>query len=62
MATSQYKKGFLKVIIIGDSGVGKTSLLESFNYKKISKSAKPTIGAEFLKKKVTLKDGTEVNL
>ena len=44
----------MKVIIIGDSGVGKTSLLESFNYKKISKSAKPTIGAEFLKKKVSI--------
>ena len=52
----------MKVIIIGDSGVGKTSLLESFNYKKISKSAKPTIGAEFLKKKVTLDDSSEVNL
>ncbi len=52
----------MKVIIIGDSGVGKTSLLESFNYKKISKSAKPTIGAEFLKKKVILSDGTEVHL
>jgi small GTP-binding protein len=52
----------MKVIIIGDSGVGKTSLLESFNYKKISKSSKPTIGAEFLKKKVVLEDGSEVNL
>ena len=59
---SQFSKGFLKVIIIGDSGVGKTSILEAFNYKKISKSAKPTIGAEFTKKKVTLSDGTEVNL
>lgn len=49
-------KGFLKVIIIGDSGVGKTSLLEAFNYKKISKSAKPTIGAEFTKRKVKLEE------
>jgi Ras-related protein Rab-7A len=56
------KTGFLKVIIIGDSGVGKTSLLEAYNYKKISKSAKPTIGAEFLKKKITLPDATDVNL
>lgn len=62
MTSSQYKKGFLKIIIIGDSGVGKTSLLESYNYRKISKSAKPTIGAEFLKKKVSLKDGSDVNL
>jgi Ras-related protein Rab-7A len=59
---SLYRKGFLKVVIIGDSGVGKTSLIESLNYKKISKSAKPTIGAEFLKKKLTLEDGKEVNL
>ena len=59
---SGLRKGFLKIIIIGDSGVGKTSLLESFNYKKISKSQKPTIGAEFTKKKIALEDGTEVNL
>jgi Ras-related protein Rab-7A len=59
---SLYRKGFLKVVIIGDSGVGKTSLLEALNYKKISKSAKPTIGAEFLKKKIQLEDGTEVSL
>lgn len=59
---SQYSKGFLKVIIIGDSGVGKTSLLEAFNYKKLSKNAKPTIGAEFSKKKIKLESGIEVNL
>jgi Ras-related protein Rab-7A len=53
----------LKLIIIGDSGVGKTSLLEAFNYKKISRSAKPTIGAEFSKKKLRLDStGQEVNL
>ena len=52
----------MKLIIIGDSGVGKTSILEAFNYKKISKSAKPTIGAEFTKKKLRLDTGEEVNL
>ena len=50
------------MIIIGDSGVGKTSLLEAFHYRKISKSAKPTIGAEFTKRKVTLESGAEVSL
>ncbi len=62
MSQQSSSKSFLKVIIIGDSGVGKTSLLEAFNYKKISKSAKPTIGAEFTKKKVKLQNGNEVNL
>jgi Ras-related protein Rab-7A len=43
--------------------VGKSSLIEAFNYKKISKSAKPTIGAEFSKKKIRLAEsGIEVNL
>jgi hypothetical protein len=38
-------------------------LIEAFNYKKISRSAKPTIGAEFTKKKLRLADtGVEVNL
>lgn len=53
----QVQRGFLKVILIGDSGVGKTSLLEAFNYKKASTNTKPTIGADFLKKKIQLDDG-----
>ncbi len=53
----------MKLIIIGDSGVGKTSLIEAFNYHKLSVSAKPTIGAEFSKKKLKLHStGQEVNL
>ena len=60
---SSHSKSFLKIIVIGDSGVGKTSLIEAFNYKKISRSAKPTIGAEFTKKKVRLVEtGQEVHL
>ena len=50
------------MILIGDSGVGKTSLLEAFNYKKATQNTKPTIGADFLKKKVSLEDGQEVTL
>jgi Ras-related protein Rab-7A len=46
------KKKFIKIIIIGDSGVGKTSLIEAFQYKKSSSKIykKPTIGADFIKK------------
>jgi GTPase SAR1 family protein len=50
------------VIIIGDSGVGKTSLIEAFSFKKITKTSKPTIGAEFLMKKIKLENGQEVTL
>ena len=29
---------YLKIVLIGDQGVGKTALLDSFEYKKISKT------------------------
>lgn len=62
MMSTSSRKGFLKVIVIGDSNVGKTCLLEAYNYKSISNASKPTIGAEFLKKKVTLQDGEVLSL
>ena len=31
---SSKNKQFLKIVVIGDSGVGKTSLIESYQYKK----------------------------
>ena len=43
---------YLKIVLIGDQGVGKTALLDSFEYKKISRTNKPTIGADFMKKKI----------
>ena len=61
-SSSIIRKAFLKVIVIGDSNVGKTCLLEACNNKKISDNSKPTIGAEFLKKKIVLENGEEVNL
>jgi len=36
--------------------VGKTSLLEAYNQQQITKNAKPTIGAEFTKKKIIIGD------
>ena len=55
------KNRVLKILVIGDSGVGKTSMLQSYINGKIDKSVKPTIGADFLKKKLTI-DDTEVTL
>ncbi|EEP80216.1 GTP-binding protein ypt7 [Uncinocarpus reesii 1704] len=50
------KKVLLKVIILGDSGVGKTSLMNQYVNKKYSASYKATIGADYLTKEVLVDD------
>ena len=50
------KKVLLKVIILGDSGVGKTSLMKQYVNKKFSNQYKATIGADFLTKEVMVDD------
>lgn len=50
------KKVLLKVIILGDSGVGKTSLMNQYVNKKFSNQYKATIGADFLTKEVIVDD------
>lgn len=47
-SAAQRKKVLLKVIILGDSGVGKTSLMNQYVNKKFSNQYKATIGADFL--------------
>lgn len=53
---STRKKVLLKVIILGDSGVGKTSLMNQYVNKKFSNQYKATIGADFLTKEVMVDD------
>ncbi|CRK01293.1 hypothetical protein BN1723_008741 [Verticillium longisporum] len=53
---STRKKVLLKVIILGDSGVGKTSLMNQYVNKKFSASYKATIGADFLTREVLVDD------
>ncbi|KAI9025217.1 small GTPase superfamily [Phycomyces nitens] len=53
---SDRKKVLLKVIILGDSGVGKTSLMNQYVNKKFSNQYKATIGADFLTKEVMVDD------
>ena len=53
---STRKKVLLKVIILGDSGVGKTSLMNQYVNKKFSNQYKATIGADFLTKEVLVED------
>lgn len=55
------KKNLLKIVILGDSGVGKTTLLHQYVSKKVSANAKPTIGADFSKKELMI-DNSVVTL
>jgi len=55
------KKALLKVIILGDSGVGKTSLMNRYHSGKFTGQYKATIGADFLSKEVTV-DGKTATL
>ncbi|KAG4067856.1 hypothetical protein HA402_010542 [Bradysia odoriphaga] len=50
------KKTLLKVIILGDSSVGKTSLMNQYVKKHFSNQYKATIGADFLTKEVVVDD------
>ncbi|CAK0784834.1 Ras-related protein Rab-7 [Coccomyxa viridis] len=50
------KRSLLKVIILGDSGVGKTSLMNQYVNKKFSSQYKATIGADFLTKEMQVDD------
>jgi Ras-related protein Rab-7A len=53
---SHRKKALLKIIILGDSTVGKTSLMNMFVNKNFSAAYKATIGADFLTKEITVND------
>ncbi|WPK25564.1 hypothetical protein PUMCH_002884 [Australozyma saopauloensis] len=55
---SARKKTLLKVIVLGDLGVGKTSLMQQFVNKKFSHQYKATIGADFLTKDLTIDNKT----
>merc|ERR1712035_225582 len=50
------RKILLKVIILGDSGVGKTSLMNQYVNRKFTSRYKATIGADFLTKEVMVDD------
>jgi Ras-related protein Rab-7A len=50
------RKVLLKAIIIGDSGVGKTSLMNQYVNKRFSAAYKATIGADFLTREVMVDD------
>jgi Ras-related protein Rab-7A len=53
---SHRQKALLKIIVLGDSNVGKTSVLTQYVKNKFSEKFKATIGADFLPKDVMLDD------
>ncbi|KAK3211812.1 hypothetical protein Dsin_016518 [Dipteronia sinensis] len=56
MSLNMKRRTLLKVIVLGDSGVGKTSLMNQYVYKKFSQQYKATIGADFVTKEVQIDD------
>uniref|UniRef100_A0A1I8AZ49 Ras-related protein Rab-7b n=1 Tax=Meloidogyne hapla TaxID=6305 RepID=A0A1I8AZ49_MELHA len=59
--TTQKKRLTLKVILLGESGVGKSSIVNQFVNKKFLNYYKATIGVDFLQKQLTV-DGVDVTL
>lgn len=53
-AVSPEKKCFVKIVAIGDSGVGKTSLIQMFEHSRFTENFKPTIGADFSNKEINI--------
>ena len=46
-----------KIIVLGDVGVGKTSIIERYCKGTFNKKKQSTIGVDFQSKKITLEDG-----
>jgi Ras-related protein Rab-11A len=46
-----------KIVLIGDSGVGKSNLLSRFTKNEFNLESKATIGVEFATKSVTTESG-----
>eukprot|EP01084_Bolivina_argentea_P235029 395615_1 len=56
MSRRPKKKVLVKIIIIGESGVGKTAILHQYVMDKFIQEHKATIGADFLTKEVNVQD------
>ena len=59
-SASGLRKHFVKVVVIGDSFVGKTSLIQMFEHSRFTEHFKPTIGADFSNKEISLEEGVVI--
>lgn len=56
MSRRPKKKVLVKIIMIGESGVGKTAILHQYVMTKFIQEHKATIGADFLTKEINVDD------
>lgn len=52
----------LKIIVVGDPSVGKTSFIKKFTSGIFEEKVSPTIGCDFSVKKLPKKDGRQLKL
>ena len=50
------RKHFVKVVVIGDSFVGKNSLIQMFEHSRFTKHFKPITGADLSDKEISLEE------
>ena len=61
LGSGHLKAPLLKIILIGDSGVGKTTLIHSFvNNGKLKEEFKQSVGIDYVMKKIEI--GSKVNI
>ena len=51
-----YNKSIIKIICLGDSNVGKSTIFSRLQNKKFSPHYKATIGIDFVQKDITFED------
>ncbi len=56
------KQHLLKLILLGDSGVGKTSIMTRFVKDEFTLKHRATIGADFLTKTISISDSVTVTV
>lgn len=54
LSSPPLKRTLFKIVVLGDSGVGKTSLINQFALNKFTAQYKSTIGADFLTKEIVV--------